>query len=82
MKDGMHNATRTVALWNEEHNDNKTVEEFVKGQKNFIKEFICETKQVGEWEDGELWLDEAEFRCLLCYLSPQFAMVDYHGQDI
>lgn len=80
ISDGAYSATILISLWNEMHRDCKTVDGFVEDESKFYAEFFGDkTPRFLFDEDGNLWLEEPEFRDLLTYLSPELTMVDYIG---
>lgn len=78
-KDGMFNATALLKQWNKVKKESKSTSGFLSGQKAFDEWFLGKHNPIGiAEEDGILWLDEHQFRNLLCYLSPELFLVEYH----
>lgn len=82
MKDGLHNATKMVALWNRYRNGTKSIEDFTEKYSRFCEAMGYESYQF-KYDNGILWLDDSMFLALLSYLSAEFTLLFYtNGQNI
>lgn len=81
MKDGMHNATKMVELWNRYRNDTKSIEDFTEKYSRFCEERGHDSYPF-KYDNGILWLDDSMFLCLLSYLSTEFTLLFYPNGQI
>ena len=76
-KDGMFNATALLKQWNEVESEQKSIHDFVLQEDSFCESFMVQPYPKGVIENGELWLNEAQFRNFLYYLKPELSLVEY-----